>query len=186
MNGNDLGEPARKRTGSVGAPADEYAIDDSASLNGDAEISNPISGNVSDIESLDADENEDEPNQQQIDEETGMEGGMMEGPRFIETSGPETERYQGRKKRRSSAHELADAEPGQSEHADEEPVSNSISHQAGDIEELEDMADLEGDEAEVILRNEEERMYCLLEIFPKLTRYYRREEDGRNEPIERY
>jgi hypothetical protein len=65
-------------------------------------------------------------------------------------------------------------------------VSNSLSHQAGDMEEPEDTADVEGDEAEVILRNEEERMYYHPQMFSKLMICYRRKEESRYEPIERY
>jgi hypothetical protein len=157
MNGNDLGEPARKRTGSVGAPADEYAIDDSASLNGDAEMSNPISGNISDAESLDAEDDDEEANQQGINEENGVDDGVIEAADLAEVSSPEVERHKGRKKRRSSGHDLEDVEAEQVEQINEEPMLNNLSHQPVDMEEPEDTADVEGDEAEVILRNEEER-----------------------------
>jgi hypothetical protein len=158
MNGNDLDEPARKRTGSVGAPADEYAIDDSASLNGDAEMSNPISGNISDVESLDAeDDEEEEANQQGTNEEIGADDGVTEAANLAEVSSPEVERHKGRKKRRSSGHDPEDVEAEQMEQINEESMSNNISHQPVDMEEPEDTADIEGDEAEVMLRNEEER-----------------------------
>jgi hypothetical protein len=160
INGNDLDEPARKRTGSVGAPADDYAIDDSASLNGDAEMSNPISVNISDIESLDAEDDEEEANQQQINEETGVEEEVTEVANLAELSSPEVERHKGRKKRRGSGPDMKDVEAEQAEEANEEPILNSLSHEPGDMEEPEDTADVEGDEAEVVLRNEEERKYC--------------------------
>jgi len=156
MNGNDLGEPARKRTGSVGAPTDEYAIDDSASLNGDAEMSNPVSGNISDAESLDPEDDDEEVNQQGINEENGVDG-VTEAADLAEVSSPEVERHKGRKKRRSSGHDPEDVEAEQVEQINEEPMSNNISHQPVDMEEPEDTAYVEGDEAEVILRNEEER-----------------------------
>jgi hypothetical protein len=186
MNGNDLGEPARKRTGSVGAPADEYAIDDSASLNGDAEMSNPISGNVSDVDSLDAEEDDEEGNQQPTNEEIGEENGVIEAADLAEMSSPEVERHKGRKKRRSSGHDPEDVEAEHSEQANEEPMSNSLSHRTGDMEEPEDTADVEGDEAEVILRNEEERKCYHPQTSSKLMIFYRRKEESRNEPIERY
>ena len=157
MNGNDLGEPARKRTGSVGAPADEYAIDDSASLNGDAEMSNPISGNISDVESLDAEDDDEEANQQGTNEEIGVDDGVTEAADLGDISSPEVERHKGRKKRRSSGHDPEDVELEQGEQVNEEPMSNNLSNQPIDMEEPEDTADVEGDETEVILRNEEER-----------------------------
>lgn len=156
INGNDLDEPARKRTGSVGAPADDYAIDDSASVNGDAEMSNPISGNISDVESLDG-EDEEEANQQQINDDIGVEDEVVEAANLTEVSNPEVERHKGRKKRRDSFLGVGDAEAEQREEANEEPVTSNLSHEAGDMEEQEDTADVEGDEAEVVLRNEEER-----------------------------
>jgi hypothetical protein len=186
MNGTDLDEPARKRTGSVGAPTDEYAIDDSASLNGDAEMSNPISGNVSDVESLDAEDDDEEANQQRTNEENGMDDGVIEGANLAEVSSPEVERHKGRKKRRSSGHDPEDIEIEQEEQANEEPVVNCLSHQAGDIEEPEDTVEVEGDEAEVILRNEEERKCYHPQMSTKLIICYRRKEESRNEPIERY
>lgn len=186
MNGNDLGEPARKRTGSVGAPADEYAIDDSASLNGDAEMSNPISGNISDVESLDAEDDDEEANQQGTQEEIGVDDGVTDEANLAEVSSPELERHKGRIKRRSSGLDPEDVEAEQGEQANEEPVSNNLSHQAVDMEEPEDTADVEGDEAEVILRNEEERKCYHPQMFAKLIICYRRKEEGRNEPIERY
>jgi len=184
MNGNDLDEPARKRTGSVGAPADEYAIDDSASLNGDAEMSNPISGNVSDVESLDAEEDDEDGNPEQTNEEIGVDDGVIDAADLAEISSPEIERHKGRKKRRSSGHDPEDVEAEHGEQPIEEPVSNSLHHQTGDMEEPEDTADAEGDEAEAILRNEEERKCYHLQALSKLTIFYRRKEESRNEPIE--
>ncbi len=186
MNGNDLGEPARKRKGSVGAPADEYAIDDSASLNGDAEMSNPISGNVSDVESFDAEEDDEDAVQERANEETGGEDGVIGAANFADVSSPEIERQKGRRKRKSSGHDPADVQAEQGEQANEASVSNNLSHQAGDMEEPEDTADAEGDEAEVILRNEEERKCYHPQIFSKLMICYRRKEETRHGPINRY
>ncbi len=49
----ELDEPSRKRTGSVLAGPDGYAIDDNASAHEDADTPNPVSGDLSDIESAD-------------------------------------------------------------------------------------------------------------------------------------
>ena len=120
-------------------------------------MSNPISGNVSDVDSLDAEDDDEEANQQGTNEEIGVDDGVTDAADLAEMSSPEVERHKGRKKRRSSGHDPEDVEAEQGEQANEEPVSNSLSHQAVDMEEPEDTADVEGDEAEVILRNEEER-----------------------------
>ncbi len=157
INGDNLDEPARKRTGSVGALADDYAIDDSASLNGDVEMSNPISGNISDVESLDAEDDEEEVHQRQINEDIGVEDEVAETTNLAEVSSPEVEMRKCWKKRRDSGQDVEEAEPEQGDEAIEEPIPISLSNEAGDMEEPEDTADVEGDEADAALRNEEER-----------------------------
>lgn len=81
---NDTDEPSRKRTGSVMATGDDYAIDDDNGSEHDGmDTPNPVSGDLSDIESIDAHEDEDDA-EATIDKshtlaETEEHMGIMEG-----------------------------------------------------------------------------------------------------------
>jgi hypothetical protein len=155
MDTNELEEPARKRTGSIGAPEDEYAIDDTASVDGEMETSNPISGNISDADSLDPQDDEEDENQQQVHAGNGIENGETAANDLTEGIGSEAEKKKGWKKRRSPANNVGEAEAEQGGDANEEVVLDRPDHEPAEVEEMEEAADVEGDE--VAAKNEEER-----------------------------
>jgi hypothetical protein len=155
MDTNELEEPARKRTGSIGAPEDEYAIDDTASVDGEMETSNPISGNISDADSLDPQDDEEDENQQQVHAGNGIENGETAANDLTEGIGSEAEKKKGWKKRRSPANNVGEAEAEHGGDANEEVVLDRPDHEPAEVEEMEEAADVEGDE--VAAKNEEER-----------------------------
>ncbi|RDL38398.1 uncharacterized protein BP5553_02738 [Venustampulla echinocandica] len=142
----DLGEPLRKRTGSVMTPGDEYAIEEEVQADEDVDTSNPISGNISGDEGGVAQEDE-------VVEEAEEPAPADDEPQDA-TEIPVSPKKRGRKKKKV--------------------VENGIDNQLEDLESLpnaevtingdddvrnaeEDNADNEGDdEAEAALKNEEE------------------------------
>ncbi|CAL3966339.1 unnamed protein product [Diplocarpon coronariae] len=138
---DDLGEPLRKRTGSIMAPGDDYAIEEDAIPEDEEDLSNPISGNVSGDEAGAA--QEDEPTED------------IEEPVVVEDLVPElhdlpvSPKRRGRKKKKAM-------ENGVGVHDDPDgdiAVSGDDEVRNGD----EDQAENEGDdEADAATKNEEE------------------------------
>jgi hypothetical protein len=143
----DTGEPLRKRTGSVQPPGDDFAVDDNASARGDEDTPNPVSGDLSDVESVDGQEEDEEarhPDEKEklhIDEELEE---RVEAAEQLRTS----------KRRRKSAVN------GKEIAADEanEPTDKHAVKAVSDEGE-EDHAEVEADDAEAALRDEEEREF---------------------------
>lgn len=143
----DIGEPLRKRTGSVMTPGDEYAIEEGAPGDEDADTSNPISGNIS-----------------------GDEGGVVQEEEVAE----ETEEPAPADNEPQDAADIP-ASPKKRGRKKKKVVQNGINSHIEDLESLpnaevvvngdddgrdieEDNVDNEGDdEAEAALKNEEER-----------------------------
>jgi len=148
VDATELDEPARKRTGSIPATDDDYAIDDTASANGGAETSNPISGEVSDAESNDPHDDEDEDNPDEELEEVGAEDDVEESLNLVKDSRPKGERKTHRHKRDGS--ELVDNVEDDAIDVPSEAVQEAV-----DGDSHEDAMDV--DEAELALKNEEER-----------------------------
>ena len=143
----ELGQPLRKRTGSVMTPGDDYAIDEEVNPDEEVDTSNPISGNISGEEGGEAQEDEvlEDVEALVIPEEEAQEAAeLLVSPK-----------KRGRKKKKTMengvhSHDedgvaLADVESGLN--GDDEARNGE-----------EDNAENEGeDEAEAALKNEEER-----------------------------
>jgi hypothetical protein len=144
----DLGEPLRKRTGSVMTPADEYAIEDDINHDEEIDTSNPISGNISGDEGGAA---QDEP-PEEVEEPIANDEDNAETPDI-----PVSPKKRGRKKKKALENGVDVNDEDQEIVADGETAVN------GDDEVRngeEDNADNEGDdEAEAALKNEEEREF---------------------------
>jgi hypothetical protein len=149
---SDTEEPARKRTGSIAAVGEDYAIDDTISVNGDAETSNHIGGDLSDEDSHDPHEDEDEDNQEHQLDEAAADDELDERVTHAKDSRSNTDRKKTWAKRGDSEN----AETEQDE-AMEGSASNEAVHETGDGDEHEEAMDVDGDEAEIALKNEEER-----------------------------
>jgi hypothetical protein len=144
----DLGEPLRKRTGSVMTPADEYAIEDDINHDEEVDTSNPISGNISGDEGGAA--HEDDP-PEEVEEPVANDENTADTPDI-----PISPKKRGRKKKKplENGVDIHDEDPDTV--ADENPVNGEDEVRNGE----EDHADNEGDdEAEAALRNEEEREF---------------------------
>ncbi|KFZ15751.1 hypothetical protein V501_02579 [Pseudogymnoascus sp. VKM F-4519 (FW-2642)] len=158
----DTGEPLRKRTGSVQPPGDDFAVDDNASARGDEDTPNPVSGDLSDVESVDGQEEDEEaghPDEKEklhIDEELEE---RVEAAEQLRTS----------KRRRKSAVN------GKEIAADEanEPTDKHAVKAVSDEGE-EDHAEVEADDAEAALRDEEEqeRKRIALEQLTDIERHF--------------
>lgn len=179
----DLGEPLKKRTGSVAAPAEDFAIDDNASARGDVDTPNPISGDLSDAESVDGQQEEDEEAEHPNKKEKLLVDGEVEDHMDI------SEDSRSRKRRRkSSANGISApkeevAEPSD-KHAAKKPTNTS-----DEGEDAEDNAEMQGDDAEAALRDEEERGYTNKPLsipLTKLTTRNRGEKAHCIRAIERY
>lgn len=141
---DDIEEPLRKRMGSVMISGNDYAIEDEDQPDEEADTSNPISGNISGEEGA---ENEDD-----VPDE-------VEEPAVVEEEVPEpteiiiSPKKRGRKKKKP-------VENGINSHHDgrEATLEGSMA-----LNGEEEVAENEGDEAEVALKNEEERKswFCL-------------------------
>jgi hypothetical protein len=145
----EIGEPLRKRTGSVMNTGDEYAIEDDAQQDDDVEVdeSNPISGNISGDEGGAALEDE------LVEEAEDNENTADEVAEIVDILVSPKKR--GRKRRKGM-------ENGDNNHVeDPENLPDADAILNGDDEERqaeEDNAENEGDdEAEAAQRNEEER-----------------------------
>jgi hypothetical protein len=154
---NGLEEPARKRTGSVVAAADDFAIDDTASANGDPETSNPISGNMSDVESPDLPDDEEDENHEQIEEEFGADDETTGPSDAREDSVQKSDKKRDWKKRGTSENGIKNPVMEQCDDTIETSLTDMPTKDVVEAEDLEDAADIEGDEAEAAIRNEEER-----------------------------
>lgn len=132
----DLGEPLRKRTGSVMTPGDGYVIEDEANPDDEEDLSNPISGNASGDEGEAQQENE--VGEPIVAEEQAAE--ILEAPI--------SPKKRGRKKKKA-------VEKGVGGHDDpDSAVNGDYEVRNGDDEHV----DVEGvDEAEAAMKNEEER-----------------------------
>lgn len=157
----ELEEPARKRTGSIAAGGDDYAIDDTISVNGDAETSNPISGDISDAESNDLQDDEDEDIRDNAQDDVGLEDEADETPIKVDNSRAKSERKKGWKKRGGSDNPDAEGEDANNGLASVEAV-----HDAADGEDHDETVDVDVDEAEMALKNEEERRFSYAQIGP--------------------
>ena len=142
----DLGEPLRKRTGSVMTPADEYAIEDDINHDEEVDTSNPISGNISGDEGGAAHEDD---HTEKIEETVANDETAAETLEI-----PVSPKKRGRKKKKAAENgvDIHDEDPDAV--ADETALNGD--DEARNAEE--DNADNEGDdEAEAALKNEEER-----------------------------
>ena len=144
---DDLGEPQRKRTGSVRTPADEYAIEDDNNQEEELDSSHPISGNISADEGGVAPE-DDAP--EKVEEPVADDENAAETPEV-----PVSPKKRGRKKKKSfengiEIHEDETAIDGEVAVNGDEEVRN------GEDENAENEGD---DEAEAALKNEEEREF---------------------------
>lgn len=138
-------EPLRKRTGSVMAAGNDYAVEDEEQPDEEeGDTSNPISGNISGEE---GGEQEDEV-PDEVEEPTVAEEEVPEAPEI--TVSP---KKRGRKKKKPVTNGVNGHDEEQ-----EAPLEGTAALNGED-----DNAENEGDEAEVVLKNEEERklLYCL-------------------------
>jgi hypothetical protein len=131
---DDGAEPSRKRTGSLGAGKD-FAVEDDASGNEDDD-NNPDSADLSEI-----DPDEDEQDLERDDDDRKPDGDTQNGAATAETQNG---------RRKSGPNGLAE------EDATNEANGNKP---AGEAEIVEDVAEVEVDEAEAALKDEEEGMY---------------------------
>jgi hypothetical protein len=141
---DDVEEPLPKRTGSVMTPGNDYVIDDEEHPDEEADTSNPISGNISGEEGGEQeDEVPDEADEPMVAEE--------EAPETIEIIVSPKKR--GRKKKKPVENGINSHDEDQEAPLEETTLLN------GDDENVEN----EGDEADVALKNEEERKwsFCL-------------------------
>lgn len=126
----DLEEPLRKRTGSIMAPVNDYAIEDGNEVEEENEQSNPQSGNISDEEDVEEQDREPQPDNALVEDE----------PELPEA--PPSPKRRGRRKKKGVDNGLD---------LDDETVDAPTPNG-------EQMVDHEGeDEAEANARNEEER-----------------------------
>jgi hypothetical protein len=146
----DLGEPLRKRTGSVMTPADEYAIEDDINHDEEVDTSNPISGNISGDEGGAAHE-EDPP--EEVEEPAANDENAAETVDI-----PVSPKKRGRKKKKTVENGVDIHDEDLDAVADETALNGDDEVRNGE----EDNADNEGDdEAEAALKNEEEREFLL-------------------------
>jgi hypothetical protein len=166
-------EPARKRTGSIGAPEDDYAIDDTASADGEAHTSNSVSGNISEEESVvEGDEGDDD--QEHDYQETGVDSIDPASNDNAKARGSDDEYQTGWSKRTSSGNAGRRPDDGSIDHPKEAPLLDAAAHDAAATEEVEDVADADADADadEVAAKNEEERKwYYSFHAWFKLTLY---------------
>lgn len=147
-SGLDDDEPLRKRTGSIMAPGDDFAIDDEELVEEDeVDQSNPISGTISGDE---GGEEQDGVTAEDLEEPT-----VPEEEEISETAErPTSPKRRGRKKKKA-------VENGVSNHEDDPevlPEADPINGVEGAGNGEEEIAEAEAvDEAEVAARNEEER-----------------------------
>lgn len=145
----ELGEPLRKRTGSVMTPADEYAIEDDINHDEEVDTSNPISGNISGDEGGAA--QEDEP-REEVDEPVADDENAAETPDILTSP-----KKRGRKKK---DYRFENGEDGLEENPEVVAEESAVNGDDEDRNGEEDIADNEGDdEAEAALKNEEEREF---------------------------
>ena len=135
---DDIEEPLRKRTGSIMTPNDDYAVEDEEQPDEEGDTSNPISGNISGEEG--GENEEDVPDE-------------VEEPVVVEEEAPETTeitvspKKRGRKKKKP-------VENGVNSHDEEQeaPLEETTAVNGDD-----EIVENDGDEAEVAMKNEEER-----------------------------
>jgi hypothetical protein len=138
-------EPLRKRTGSVMTAGNDYAVEDEEQPDEEGDTSNPISGNISGEE---GGEQEDEV-LDEVEEPAVAEEEVPEAPEV--TVSP---KKRGRKKKKPVTN-------GVNSHDEEQ---DALLEGTTAVNGEEENAENEGDEAEVALKNEEERklLSCLL------------------------
>ncbi|OBT65602.1 hypothetical protein VE03_05532 [Pseudogymnoascus sp. 23342-1-I1] len=158
----DHGEPLRKRTGSV-----QPTVDDNASARGDEDTPNPVSGDLSDAESVDGHEEDEEAEHPEEKEKLHVDEELEER---IEA----TEELRTSKRRRKSTmngKEIAADEANEptDKHAVKLPATAS-----DEGEDAEDHAEVEADDAEAALRDEEEqeRKRIALEQLTDIERHF--------------
>ncbi|KFY44958.1 hypothetical protein V495_03176 [Pseudogymnoascus sp. VKM F-4514 (FW-929)] len=163
----DDGEPLRKRTGSVQPNADDFAIDDNASAPGDDDTPNPISGDLSDAESVDGQEEDEEAEHAdekvkiQVDEE--LED-RIEAAEELRTS----------KRRRKSTQNGKEVAAGEANEPSDKHAVKMPAHASDEGEDAEENAEVEADDAEAALRDEEEqeRKRIALEQLTDIERHF--------------
>jgi hypothetical protein len=146
----ELGEPLRKRTGSVKETGDEYAIDDDVQQDDDLDVeeSNPISRNNSGDEGGVVNE---DGLVEEIEEEAHVSAEVIAG--IADT--PVSPKKRGRKRRKGAENGL-DVDESETIPDTDTRVNGEDDLRQGE----EDNAENEGDdEAEAAQRNEEERKY---------------------------
>jgi len=151
VDATDLGEPVRKRRGSVIAPAEDYAIDDNASAHGDVDTPNPISGELSEAESGDGDGQEEEDEAEQPNGEKQLAEEEAENHMDI------SEDSKSKKIRRKSSANGVSVPPEEVSEPSDKHVVKRPANTSDEGEDVEDIADVEADDAEAILKDEEER-----------------------------
>jgi hypothetical protein len=158
--GDDDDEPLRKRTGSIMAPADEYAVEDEEAPEEEADTSNPISGNIS------GDEERDEREDEAPDETEEAIAAEEEAPEAVEV--PASPKRRGRKKKKIIENGVSHEEDGGVVANGDAAMNGEDEARNGDEEGVENEVD---DEAEAALKNEEEReCLCLLLVCTVLMR----------------
>jgi hypothetical protein len=162
--GDDDG-PLRKRTGSILAPGDDYAVEDEEHPDEEADTSNPISGNISGDE--EREEQEDE-----VAHEAEEPVAAEEALEAVETQASPKRR--GRKKKKGAENCVNHEEDGIVTLESDMALNGEDESPNGD----EEGADNEGyDEVEAALKNEEERTYFVsLLSMRHLTKVSSREE----------
>jgi len=140
----DLGEPQRKRTGSIMGTVDEYAVEDEAHQDEELDLSHPISGNISADEGGAAqDEAAEEVEEQAIpDDET---------PEKADT--PISPKKRGRRKKKAAENGVGHGEDTDIL-VDGEAVNGDEEARKAEEENAENEGD---DEADAAQKNEEER-----------------------------
>lgn len=155
----ELGEPVRKRTGSVMTPGDDYAIEEDAPQEEDPDALIPISGNISGEEGGVTHEDEvvEEAEEHAIIDEEVVETVDI----------PISPKKRGRKKKKG-------VENGVNNHVEdsENPPDPDTAINGDDARQAEeDNAENEGDdEAEAAQKNEEERKFCCSDYKAQLTK----------------
>ncbi|KFY05548.1 hypothetical protein V492_08458 [Pseudogymnoascus sp. VKM F-4246] len=161
----DQGEPLRKRTGSVQPTGDDFAIDDNASAPGDDDTPNPISGDLSDAESVDGQEEDEEAEHPDEKEKLHVDEEAEEHVNVTE----ELRTSKRRRKSTVNGKEIAADEEPSDKHAVKIPANAS-----DEGEDAEEHAEVEADDAEAALRDEEEqeRKRIALEQLTDIERHF--------------
>lgn len=155
----ELGEPVRKRTGSVMTPGDEYAIEEDAPQEEDPGVLNPTSGNISGDEGGVTHEDEvvEEAEEHAIIDEEVVEAVDI----------PISPKKRGRKKKKGAENGVNNHVEDSENLPDPDTTINGDDARRAEDENAENEGD---DEAEAAQRNEEERKFCSFDNGAQLTK----------------